>query len=243
MTRMVSSVGCSLLLLVAVLLLGCPHVIYAIPTLANSPPEFSGPEPVEGAKFVPIELDLRTKGRFLLFRLRVDGRSLEPSAGSCRKWFLRRGAREAQTTRRIFCDQDAVRFYLAAGVRHTLELLIGSEHAVAKRALLRPGEHLHWRMPTTTRRVELVIDPKAGSSYTVRGGETTLNLRRALPETTPRGTRWDSGAGEPIYHKGVEVGSMRFQVVRDGDRRVLSDLSVPLYSGPMTCELPFCETE
>ena len=239
-----SIILCSILFFVSVLLLGCPHVIYAVPTLMNEAPRFPGPLPAApGSKFVPITLRLGTEGHFVLFHLRVDGTNLEPSAGTCRRWFLRRGARETQDAPRSFCDQDDARFYVATGVPHTLELIVGSEHTVATRVLLEPGENLHWKMPITTRLIELSINLQPGSSYTLRGGEEVLHLQNALPKDAPRGTSWDVDQHEPIFYRGLEVGSMQIEVLRNADRRVESALSVPLYSGRMKCEAPFCEGE
>jgi hypothetical protein len=231
----------SILLLVTLPLLGCPHAIYAIPTMMNRAPRFSGvaPDPV----LVPVALDFQTDGHFLVFYLRVDGKNLEPSAGPCRRWFLLRGAREAPTAQRSFCDEDDVRFYLAAGIPHTLELLVGSEHTVAERVYLEPGKHLSWKMPITTQRVELSIDPEPGHSYSVRAREEDLNLRTALGKDAPSGTSWDPEEHKPIYYSGREVGTLRIEVLRDARRTFVSELSVPLYSGRMKCELPFCEAE
>jgi len=205
----------------------------------NDPPRFSGPESTApGSEFVPIALHFETEGHFLVYRLRVDGKNLEPSAGTCRRWFLLRGAREAQTTQRNFCDDDDVRFYLAAGVPHTLELLVGSEHTVAKRVALERDRKIRWKMPISTRRVEMSITPEPGRSYTVRGGEQLLHLRSALSSEAPRGTRWDVDESDQIYLRGVEVGTLRIEVLRG--RQIVSELSVPLYSGRMSCEPPFC---
>ena len=243
-SRRPSILICSILFLVSAPQLGCPHIIYAIPTLMGRAPRFPGPAPVEArSEFVPIALAFESKGHYLVFRLRVDGKNLEPSMGSCRRWFLLREAREAETARRSFCDHDAVRFYVAAGVPHTLELLVGSEHTVAKRVLLEPGENIRWKMPIRTGRVELSINPEPGSSYTVRGGEEALNLRSALGKKAPSGTRWDLDEYDPIFYGGIEVGTMRIKVLRDGDRQIISELSVPLYSGRIKCEPPFCEAE
>lgn len=239
-----STVMNAILFLVTMPILGCPHIIFGIPTVMSRAPRFSGPEPVKaGSEFVPIALDFETEGHFLVFRLRVDERNLEPSVGRCRRWFLFRVAREAESARRSFCNHDAVRFYVTAGVPHTLEFLIGSEHTVAKRVLLRPGENIRWRMPITTGRVELSINPEPGHAYTVHGGEEVLNLRSALAEKAPSGTRWDLDEYDPIYHSGVEVGTMRIRVLRDADRQIVSELSVPLYSRRMKCEPPFCGAE
>jgi hypothetical protein len=231
----------SLLVPIVLPLLGCPHVIYAIPTLLNREPRFPAARSVEPvADLVPIRLDLETEGHFLLFYLRVDGKNLTPSAGPCRRWFLLRGAREAEAAPRSFCDEDEVRFRVAAGVPHSVELLVGSEHTVAKRVYLEPGENLRWRMPIATQRVELSIDPEPGSSYTIRGREVALDLRRALAEDAPRGTRWDPAAHAPVFAGGTEVGSLELQVLRNADRRVVGELSAPLYSGRMVCGPPFC---
>jgi hypothetical protein len=222
-------------------LLGCPHLIFGIPTLATRAPSFPGPESTSaGSEFVPVAIDFETGGHFLLFRLRVDGTDLEPSSGRCRRWFLQRVAREAESEPRSFCDDDSVWFDVAAGVPHTLELVIGSEHTVVKRVVLRPGENIRWRMPIRTGRIVLTIDLEPGYWYTVEGREDALDLRRALGQEAPSGTRWDLEGHDPIFHSGVEVGSMRLTVLRDADRRVMRELSVPLYSGRMSCERPSC---
>ena len=121
-----------------------------------------------------------------------------------------------------------------------MELVVGSEHTVAKRVVLRPGENIRWRMPIRTERIELPIDLESGHSYTLEGREDVLDLRRALGTEAPSGTRWDLDGYERIYHSGVEVGSMKIRVLRDWDRRVMGELSAPLYSGRMSCEPPFC---
>ena len=228
----------SLLLLATLPLLGCPHAIYAIPTLAHRTPRFAGG--ATDPRFVAVALDFQTEGHFLLFRARVDGRNLEPSAGPCRRWFLRRGADEAPTATRTFCNEDEARFYLAAGVSHTLELLIGSQHTVATRAYVQPGENLRWKMPITTRRIELSIDPEPGRPYTVRAREQALDLAAALKDA-PTGTRWDPAEHEPIYYRGRVVGTLKLEVLRGARHELVSELSVPLYSGRMPCEPPFCE--
>src|SRR5262249_42526538 len=228
----------SLLLLATLPLLGCPPAIYAIPTLLHPPPRSAGG--ATDPRFVPVALDFQTEGQFLLFRARVDGRNLEPSAGPCRRWFLRRGADEAPTASRTFCNDDEARFYLAAGVPHTLELLIGSQHTVAQRAYVQPGANLRWRMPITTRRIELSIDPEPGHAYTVRAREEALDLAAALKDA-PTGTRWDPAEHEAVYYRGRVVGTLRLEVLRSPRRELVSELAVPLYSGRMPCEPPFCE--
>jgi hypothetical protein len=221
--------------------LGCPHAIYAIPTLLHEAPRFPGAAPAAAdPKFVPIALDLATEGHFIVYRLRVDGTNLEPTSGPCRRWFLVRGARVAGAEPRTFCGDDDVRFRVAAGTPHSVELLIGSEHTVAKRVVLEPGESLRWRMPIKTQRVELSITPDARESYTLRGGEEVLRLGSALGSQAQAETRFERDA-RPRYYKGVEVGAMRIGILRDRDRRVVSEVSVPLYSGRLGCEPPFCE--
>jgi len=232
----------SILLLATVPLLGCPHAIYAIPTLINRPPKLAGAafaalEPW----FVPVDLRFETQGDFLLFHLRVDGRNLEPRAGPCRRWWLRRGAREVDTVRESFCDEDDVRFYLAADVPHTLEFLIGSEHTVAKRAALEADRKVRWKMPIKTRRVELSFTPKPGRSYTIRAVEEILHLRSALDREAPKGTRWDVDEVRQVYRRDVQVGRMKIAVLRGS--LVVAEVSAPLYSGEMSCELPFCRAE
>ena len=193
-----------------------------------------------GRELVPVALDLQTQGHFLVFHLRVDGTNLEPNAGGCRRWFLRRVAREAESSGRAFCRDDSVYFDAAAGARHTLELLVGSEHTVATRVMLRPGENLRWRMPIRTGRIEVPLALEPGHSYTLEGREEELDLGRALAEGAPTGTRWDPDAHEPVFRSGVEVGSLRLRVLRDADGSVLEELSAPLRSGRLRCEPPFC---
>jgi hypothetical protein len=239
--RRLSLVASALLVLTVLPLLGCPHLLYAVPTMMNREPRFPGPAPVaSGAKLVSIALDLETEGHFLVYYLRVDGKSLEPSAGPCRRWFMRRGAREAEAEPRSFCDEDVVRFRVAPGVPHRVELLVGAEHTAAKRVFLDRDGNLDWRIQIRTQRVELSIDPEPGSSYTIRGREVRLDLRSALGEDAPKGTRWNPDEHAPVYLGGTEVGSLELQVLRNKDRRVVQQLSVPLYSGRLACEPPFC---
>jgi hypothetical protein len=239
--RSSSLIASALLCLTSLPLLGCPHLVYAVPTLSNREPRFPGPaHAASGAKLVSVSVDLETEGHFLLYYLRVDGKSLEPSAGPCRRWFMRRGAREAEAEPRSFCDEDAVRFRVAPGVPHTVELLVGSEHTAAKRVFLDRGGNLAWRIQIATQRVELSIDPEPGSSYTIRGRERALDPRSALGEDAPRGTRWNPDEHAPVYLAGTEVGSLELQVLRNKDRRVVQQLSLPLYSGRLACEPPFC---
>ncbi len=227
-------------MLLAVPLLGCPHLIFAVPTLMTRTPSFPGPESGKaGARFVPVAVDFETEGHFLLFHLRVDGKNLEPSVGGCRRWLLQRVAREADAAGRSFCGDDSVRFRVAAGVEHRLEFVVGSEHTVVKRVVLRPGENVRWRMQVRTARVELPIELAAGHAYTVEAREEILDLRAALPKEAPSGTRWDLDGYEPVYHTGVEVGRMRIRVLRDA-RGVVKALTVPLVSGRIACEPPFC---
>jgi len=227
--------------LLALPLLGCPHLIYAVPTLMNQEPRFRAPAgDAPAPPLVPIRLDLGTEGHFVKYYLRVDGANLTPSAGPCRRWFMRRGAQETPDAPQSFCDEDEVRFRVAAGVPHRIELLIGSEHTVAKRVYLESGDNLHWRMPIATQLVELSIEPEPGSSYTIRGREVALDLRRALGEDAPHGTRWDPKAHSPTYLGGAEVGSLELLVTRNADRRIVETLSVPLFSGKLACGPPFC---
>lgn len=225
--------------LVALSLVGCPHLLFA-PSVLGPAPSFPGPEPgASDSELVPVTLDLDTEGHFLLFRLRVDGRNLEPTAGRCRRWLLVRVAREAEAAPRAFCGDDDAWFYLAAGVWHTLELDVESEHTVVKRVVLRPGQNVRWRMPITTGPVQLSIQLEPGHSYTVVGNDEALDLRRALAADAPSGTSWGLDAHERVYRPGVEVGSMRFRILRDG-RELVREVSVPLYSGRMHCAAPFC---
>jgi hypothetical protein len=233
----------AILCLLALPLVGCPHFIYAVPTLLTPEPSFPGPEPVQAhASFVPVAVDLDTEGHFLVYRLRVDGKNLEPNAGTCRRWFLKRVAREGESAERRFCSDDSVHFRVAAGVPHDLELVVGSEHTVAKRVVLRPGANVRWRLPIRSARIELPIELAPGHAYTVEGREAALDPRRALAAEAPppEAGRWDLDAYEPTFRSGVEVGSLRLRVLRDVDGQVLEEVSVPLYSGRMGCEPPFC---
>ena len=231
----------ALLALLALPLVGCPHLIFAVPTLLNDEPRFRGPAGAAPASpLVPIRVDLETGGHFAQFYLRVDGQNLSPSAGPCRRWFMRRGAREFGDAPRSFCDDDAVRFRIAAGVPHRIELLVGSVHTVAKRVYLEYSDNLRWQMPISSQPVELSFVPEPGSSYTIRAREIGLDLRRALGENAPRGTDWDPDAHSPSYLGGSEVGSLELEVMRNADRRIVGSVSAPLYSGPLACGPPFC---
>jgi hypothetical protein len=240
-----SSIALSALLIPAtLLLLGCPQIFFGIPASMQEEPTFIAPgshrsEP----EFVPIWLDFETEGRSLAFRLRVDETNLEPSTGSCRRWFLFRVAREAEAARRTFCEWDDIRFYLEANAQHTLEFMFASQHEVATRVVLSPGGNIHWRLPVVTEQVGLSVNLEPGYSYTIHASEEVLNPKKALPENAPTGTRWDPDEHDPIYRIGVEVGTMTISILRDWDYHVVSELSVPLYSGTMTCQPPFCETE
>jgi hypothetical protein len=228
-------------LLLAVPLLGCPHAIFAIPTLMTRTPSFPASAAAEaGSQLVPVALDFETGGHFLLFRARVDGTNLEPSAGSCRRWFMRRVAREAGSAQRTFCSDDDVGFDVGAGARHSLEVLLSSEHTVAERVMLRPGENVRWRLPIRSGPIEIPLDVEPGHSYTVEGREVGLDLRRALAKDAPSGTRWDLDGHEPVFTSGVQVGSLRIRVLRDADGQVVEELSAPLVSGRSSCGPPFC---
>ena len=222
-------------------LLGCPQIFFGIPAAMRPEPRFVGPGPARPeAEFVPIEFDLETQGRSLAFRLRVDGRNLEPSAGACRRWMLHRVARESERARRSFCDDDSVRLHLEAGVDHVLELIGESEHRVAERRFLRPGRNLTWDMPISTQPFELPVNLEPGHSYVVRAGEKDLDFSKALGEGAPAGTKWDPDEHKPTYNSGMLVGTMAVRVLRTTDRQVASEVSVPLYSGHMECQPPFC---
>jgi len=203
-------------------------------------PVFPADAAEAGAALSPVSLDLDTRGHYLVFHLRVDGQSLEPNSGPCRRWLLVRVAREAGSAEQSFCSDDSVRFDVASGMRHSLDLLVGAEHTVVRRVVLRPGENVRWRIPVRTGRIEVPIDAELGHSYTVEGREEDLHLRSALLEQAPSGTRWDLEGYEPAYHSGVEVGWLRIRVLRDADGRVVEELSVPLVSGRLVCEPPFC---
>lgn len=234
----------ALLALLALPLLGCPHVIYAVPTLLNEEPRFPAPGAAAPTpELVPIRLELATEGHFLLYYLRVDGKVLAPSAGPCRRWFLRRGAQETTSAPGSFCDDDEVRFRVAAGVPHRVELQVGSVHTVAKRVFLEYTDNLRWRLPISTQPVTLSIEPEPASTYTIRGREVALDLRQALGEDAPRGTDWDPEAHAPSFQRGTEVGRLELEVVRSRDRQVVGELSVPLYSGSLVCGPPFCPAQ
>jgi hypothetical protein len=225
-------------------LLGCPQIVFGIPAAMRPEPRIVGSGPIRpDAEFVPLEFDLETEGNRLLFQLRVNGRSLEPTMGACRRWMLRRVARESEAARRSFCDDDTVRLHLEAGVDHTLELIGESEHRVAVRRFLRPGRNLTWDMPISTQPFELSVNLEPGHSYVVRAGEKDMDFSEALGERGPTGTKWDPDEHEPSYYSGVPVGSMTVRVLRTTDRRLASEVSVPLYSGHMKCQPPFCEAE
>lgn len=221
---------------------GCPQIVFGIPAAMRAEPRFVGPGPLRSdAEFVPLEFDLETRGNSLAYRLRVNGRNLEPSTGGCRRWMLRRVARESETARRSFCDDDSVRLHLEASVDHTLELVGESEHRVAERRYLRPGRNLTWDMPISTQPFELSVNLEPGHAYVVRADEKDLDFGRALAENAPAGTKWDAEEHQAIYYSGVPVGTMTVSVVRRADGRVAGEISVPLQSGPMKCEPPFCE--
>jgi len=237
----VRSFPTALLALLALPLLGCPHLIYAVPTLMNQEPRFRAPAgDAPAPPLVPVRVDIATEGHFAIFYLRVDGTNLTPSAGPCRRWFMRRGAQETPDAPRSFCDEDDVRFRVAASIPHRLELLVGSLHTVAKRVYVESGPNLRWRMPISTQLVEFSFEPESGSSYTIRSREVGLDLRRALGEDAPRGTRWDPAAHTPSYAGGTEVGSLELKVMRNRDRRIVEVVSAPFYSGQLACGPPFC---
>ncbi len=223
-------------------LLGCPQIVFGIPAALREEPRFVGAGPLRSdAEFVPLEFDLETEGNSLAYRLRVNGRNLEPSMGACRRWMLHRVARESKTARRSFCDDDSVRIHLQAGVEHTLEFVGESEHRVAVRRYLRPGRNLTWDMPISTQPFELSVNLEPGHAYVVRVDERDLDFSRALGEKAPTGTKWDAEEHEAVYYSGMPVGSMTLSVVRRADGRVASEIRVPLHSGHMKCEPPFCE--
>jgi hypothetical protein len=225
-------------------LLGCPQIIFGIPAAMRSEPRIVGPGPARpDAEFAPLEFDLETQGNSLAFRLRVDGRNLQPSAGACRRWMLRRVARESETARRSFCDDDSIRLHLEAGVDHTLELIGESEHMVVERRFLKPGRNLQWHIPIATQPFELSVNLEPGHSYVVQAGEKNLDFSKALGEGAPIGTKWDPDEHEPTYSTGMPVGTMTVRVLRTTDRQVTSEVSVPLYSGHMKCPPPFCEAK
>jgi len=198
---------------------------------------------VADAKFVPIAVDFETEGQSLYYRMRVDERDLEPTHGGCRGWFLRRVARDADSARRRFCDRDEVRFYVEAGADHTVALIIGSEHKVAERHRVQPGRNRRWTMPITTKPFELPIHLEPGYSYTMRANEEGLNPRKALAKDGPAERTRDLAEYEPIFYRGIEVGTLVVSLSRDSDRQIMSEVSVPIYSGTMRCESIFCEPE
>jgi hypothetical protein len=225
-------------------LLGCPQVFFGIPAAMRAEPRFVGPGPVRpDAEFVPLEFDLETESNAVAFRLRVNGQNLAPTMGACRRWMLHRVARESETAKRSFCDDDFVRIHLEAGVDHTLELMGESEHRVAERRYLRPGRNLTWDMPISTQPFQLSVNLEPGHSYVVRAGEKDLDFSKALGEKAPAGTKWDPEEHEAAYYSGVPVGTMTVSVLRSADDRVVSETSVSLRSGHMACEPPFCEAK
>jgi hypothetical protein len=205
-------------------------------------PRFVGPGPIRpDAEFVPLGFDLESEGNALAFRLRVNGQNLTPTMGACRRWMLRRVARESETAQRSFCDDDSVRIHLEAGVDHTLELMGESEHRVAVRRYLEPGRDLTWDMPISTQPFELSVNLEPGHSYVVRAGEKDLDFSKALGEQAPAGTKWDPEQHEAVYYSDMPVGTITVSVLRAADDRVVSETSVSLRSGHMACEPPFCE--
>jgi hypothetical protein len=98
-------------------------------------------------------------------------------------------------------------------------------------------------MPIATQPFELPVSLEPGHSYTVHADQKNLDFSRALGENAPSGSRWDLDAYEPIYNSGMPVGIVTISVLRNIDRQVLSETSVPLYSGQMKCGPPFCEAE
>lgn len=234
----------ALLCLAVAPLLGCPQIVFGIPAAFRDEPRFSAPPRAGGgARFAPVDVIFETQGHYVFYRLRVDGRNLEPTAGACRRWFLHRVAREAEDAKRQFCQHDDVRFYLETGVEHTLELVIGSEHTVSKRVRVEPGPHQRWKMQIATRPFELALAPEPGAAYTLRAEERDLKPREALGEGAPAETTRDFGDHAPVYRRGVEVGALTVRVVRNRDRAIESQISVPVYSGEMRCERPFCEPD
>jgi hypothetical protein len=232
------------LCLAVVPLLGCPQIVFGIPAAFRDEPRFSAAEPAGAdSKFVPVDVDFATQGHFVFYRLRVDGQNLEPTTGGCRRWFLHRVAREAESARKQFCQHDAVRFYLESGTEHTLQLVIGSQHTVAKRVRVEWGPNRRWKMQISTKPFELSIDPEPGAAYTIRAREKELDPRKALGEDAPEEVVRDLESYEPIYHRGVEVGTLTVSVLRNRDREIMRELGVPVYSGKMRCELPFCAPE
>lgn len=239
--RNISIVKNAALCLALAPLLGCPQIFFGIPAAMRAEPRIVGPGPIRpDAEFVPLEFDLETAGNSLYFRLRVNGRSLEPTMGGCRRWMLRRVARESETARRSFCEDDVVRLHLEAGVDHTLEFTGESEHRVAERRFLRPGRNLTWDMPISTEPFELAVNLQPGHSYVVRAGEKDLDFTAALGEEAPTGTKWDPDEHQPTYYSGVPVGTMTVSVLRTSDDQVVSEASVSLRSGHMACEPPYC---
>lgn len=230
------------LCLVTAPLLGCPQIVFGIPAALRSEPRFQRSAPAQGAvEFAPLVFDLQSEGRYLAYRLRIDGQNLEPTTGGCRRWFLPRVAREAEVAQETFCKDDFIRLHLEAAVPHILELSVGSEQEVAERRLLRPGPNVQWFMSTTTPRFEMPIQLEAGYSYTLRTREVGMDFSEALGENAPEGKRWDLDKYEPIYSSGIRVGTLTVSLVRNVDGELVSERSIPIYSGPMKCQPPFCE--
>ena len=243
-TENASIFKCAALCLALTPVLGCPQVFFGIPAALRAEPHFVGPGPIRpDAEFVPLEFDLETESNAVAFRLRVNGRNLAPTMGACRRWMLHRVARESETAKRSFCDDDFVRIHLEAGVDHTLELMGESEHRVAERRYLRPGRNLTWDMPISTQPFQLSLNLEPGYAYVVRAGEKGLDFSKALGEDAPTGTKWDPEEHDASYYTGKPVGTMTVSVLRTADDRVVSETSVSLRSGHMTCEPPFCKAE
>ena len=121
---------------------------------------------------------------------------------------------------------------------HLLEGLSQDE-----RVLLRPGPNVRWIISTMTQPAEMPIHLEPGVSYTLRAREEGLDFSKALGENAPTGTHWDLEKYEPVYNGGVWVGTLKVSLVRNTDGQPVSERSVPIYSGPMKCEPPFCEAD
>ena len=232
------------LCLMVTALSGCPQIFFGIPAALRADLRFTGAGPsTSDSEFVPVDLAFEKDGRPLLFRMRVNGVTLEPTTGGCRRWFLHRVAREAGSAPRKFCQRDTIHFYLESGKEHTIDLRVGSEHTVAERGGVYVGRRLRWTVPIATRAFRLALTPEPGASYTIEAVETDLHIRTALGDNAPDERARDLDQYEAVFSSGVQVGTAKVKIVRNADNQAVSSLSVPIYSGRMTCGPPFCGSD
>ena len=234
----------ALLCLMVIPLSGCPQIFFGVPAALRADLRFTGAGPsTSDSEFVPVLLAFKKDGRPLSFRMRVNDVTLEPTTGSCRRWFLHRVARETEATPRKFCHRDTIQFYLESGKEHTIDLRVGSEETVAERGGVHVGRRLRWTVPISTRVIRLALTPEPGASYTIEAVETDLHVRTALGENAPDDDARDLDQYEAVFSSGVQVGTAKVRIVRNADGQVVSKLRVPIYSGKMTCGPPFCGSD